>query len=102
MKNQIQLFMLSLMRNLNMENDLTANELLKLISRQWATTKQIMRIGNIGEGKALRIKNRIKKEIDEPETLPRDKVPMVEVVKFFNINIEYLKKVAIGEDENGK
>ena len=85
-----------------MENDLTANELLHLISRQWATTKQIMRIGNIGEGKALRIKNRIKNEIDEPETLPRDKVPMEEVVKFFNINIDYLKKVAIGEEKNGK
>jgi len=54
-----------------------------------------MRIGNIGEARALKIKKEIAIQLQEKGyALPRNKVPMESVLKHFKINIEYLRKVS--------
>lgn len=76
-------------------NSVTAKEILELINYQWAGTKEIMKIGNIGEGRALKIKKEITVNlIEKGYTLPRNKVPMESVVKHFKINIDYLRKIS--------
>lgn len=73
-----------------------AKELLELLNKQWANTKDIQKIGNIGEAKAIKIKKQIKEELINNKNyyLPNERlVPMVEIVKFFNIDINYLKKI---------
>ena len=65
-----------------MENELTIADILKLSEKMYATTKDVMRIGCIGEAKALKIKNDIKRCLElDGYVLPRNKVIMSEQVK---------------------
>lgn len=74
-------------------NSITAKEILNLVKYQWAGTKEIMKIGSVGEARALRIKKEISLNLmDKGYVLPRNKVPMEAVIKYFKINLEYLKK----------
>ena len=75
-------------------NNVTADEILDLIHYQWAGTKEIMKIANIGEARALKIKKQLINELlEQGYTLPRNKVPMEVVLKYFKINIEFLRRV---------
>lgn len=73
---------------------LSADELLELISKQWANVNDIMKIGSIGQNSAQAVKRTIKEEFDNKDIhLPYGLVPMEKVVEYFHINIQYLKKV---------
>lgn len=75
---------------------ITANEMLELVSQQWATVHDIMQIGNCGINKAQRVKKEIKEKIkiEQDKDLPYGVVPMEKVVDYYNININYLRKVS--------
>lgn len=72
-----------------------ANDILNLISKQWANTKDIQDLANVGRDKAMKIKKTIQKELQEKNwLLPNENyIPMSEVVKHLRIDINYLKKV---------
>lgn len=73
---------------------LSAEEMLELISKQWANVDDIMKIGSIGKNKAQSIKKSIKDQFDKNKIyLPYGLVPMEKVIEYFHININYLKKV---------
>ena len=79
-----------------------AKELLDLLDKQWANTKDIQKIGGIGEAKAIKIKKQIKDELINNKNyyLPNERtVPMCEVVKFFKIDINYLKRIERSEKQ---
>ena len=69
-----------------------AKEMLELISKQYATSEDIKKLAGCGINEARRINNEIKEKLKD-YYLPSYKVPMEEVVKYLNININYLKKV---------
>ena len=72
---------------------LSAQELLSLLSSQWADTETLMKIGCVGYNTALAIKKEIvSTAASEGYSLPRGLVPMEMVVDYFKINISYLKK----------
>ena len=75
---------------------LNANDLLKIASSQWATARDIMTIGSVGRNKAYAIRNEIIADYYEGNKKVRNRrlVPMSEVLKYFNINIDYLQEVA--------
>lgn len=75
---------------------LNANDLLKIASSQWATARDIMTIGSVGRNKAYAIRNEIIADYYEGDKRVRNRrlVPMSEVLKYFNINIDYLQEVA--------
>ena len=76
-------------------NSVTAKEILDLVCYQWAGTKEIMKIGSVGQARALRIKKEISINlIDKGYVLPRNKVPMEAVIKYFKINLDYLRKTS--------
>lgn len=80
---------------------LTAEELLKITSSQWATSKDIMIIGCVGRNKAYSIMQEISLEYYKDNRIRNKRlVPMSEVLKYFNIDLTYLKNV-IGTTHNG-
>lgn len=73
-----------------------SNEILEIISKQWATTKDIQKLANVGRDKAMKIKKVIQKDLQEERNwfLPNETIiPMGELVKYLHIDINYLKKV---------
>lgn len=73
----------------------TADEILKVIQKPWATTQDIVIIGCIGINKAAKDKEKIAEMVEsEGWKLPPRVVPMDKVVEYYKININYLKKVA--------
>lgn len=73
-----------------------ASEQLQAMASQWADTNTICIIGSIGKNKAIEIRQEIEEQIKaEGYRLPRQKiVPMRYVIDYFNIDINYLKKLA--------
>ena len=79
---------------------ITATELLNRIDSLWATTEDIMIIGAVGRHRALKIKKKIEDAVSSKgKDLPRNLVPMELVIEHFNINVNYLKKVAKERNE---
>ncbi len=73
---------------------LNSSELLELLKNQWATVNDIKAIGRVGTNKAQEIKREIKDDLEnQGYRLPRGLVPMEFVVKYFSININYLKRM---------
>ena len=79
----------------------SASEQLRAMSSQWADNKTIMIIGGVGMNKAAVIRKRIEEKIkDDCLNLPRQAiVPMKYVIDYFNIDINYLKRLAKLERE---
>ena len=74
----------------------SASEQLQAMTSQWADNKAICTIGGIGLNKAIKIRQEIEEIIkSEGYRLPKQAVfPMRYVIDYFNIDINYLKKLA--------
>ena len=75
---------------------LNEDQLIEIASRQWDYAKDIMKIGSVGRNKAYAIRSEIALSLydDDSKLRKRGLVPMNEVLKYFNIDINYLKEVA--------
>lgn len=73
-------------------------ELFKILNKQWANVNDIKKIGSCGRDKASLIRDQIsKKIIDSGYNLPITKekiVPMIDVINYFNLDINYIYKMA--------
>ena len=58
---------------------MTVDETLKLIAQQWCNLSDLMKLANIGRNSSLGY------------YVPKNAVPMQEVVKYLNIDIDYLE-----------
>lgn len=74
---------------------LNAEQVLEIASSQWATAKDIMMLGGIGRNKAYAIRSEISLALYSDNTKLRNRglVPMVEVLKYFSIDLNYLKDI---------
>lgn len=74
----------------------TASEQLQAMTSQWADNTAIRIIGGIGLNKAIQIRQEIEDQVKKDGyRLPKQAiVPMEYVINYFNININYLKKLA--------
>ena len=79
-----------------MNEKLNAIEMLEIASSQWASASDIMKLGSVGRNKAYAIKNEIISELynEDDKIRNRGLVPMTEVLKYFNIDTNYLKESA--------
>jgi len=72
--------------------NMTANETLDLISKQWCDLNDLMRLAQVGRNSALKVKKEIKTKLtNQGYRLPNHLVPMKEVVDYLDININYLE-----------
>ncbi len=74
---------------------LNAEQILEIVSSQWTTAKDIMLLGSVGRNKAYAIRSEIALALysDNNKLRNRGLVPMVEVLKYFGIDLNYLKDV---------
>ena len=73
---------------------MNANELLKLISKQWCNLTDLMKLLGCGRNKALDIKRDIKnKLVSEGYYIPGNNLPMQAVVDALKIDIDRLEKI---------
>lgn len=80
-----------------------AFETLKIISKQWANTKDIQMLAHVGKDKARKIKKEIQSDLKSNRKwlLPNEwYVPMNELIKYLHIDLSYLKKVANKKEEH--
>jgi len=74
---------------------MNARETLILISKQWCDINDLMKLAEIDKNNAVKLRREIKDElILKVYTLPNNRLPMIEVVNKFKININYLEKMA--------
>ena len=73
-----------------MDKQLTNEDILKLIAKQWANKEDIKKLACVGNNKAYDIIKNIKLElVEKGYTLPRGLVPMEMLIKYLKINIDY-------------
>jgi len=73
---------------------MSANETLELLSKQWCSLQDLMKLTNLGRNSALKIRKEIITDLeDKGYKLPCGLIPMCEVVNKLNININYLKNM---------
>lgn len=77
----------------------TASEILKVLDGLWVDKKGITIIAYCGDNRAWEHMKNIKENIklNYGKECPRDYVPTDEVIKYFDINLNYLKKVCMKE-----
>ena len=72
-----------------------AEETLKLLSKQWCSLQDLMKLLSCGRNKALIVKKTIKNElIKEGYIVPNNSLPMKAVVDALKIDINYLKEIS--------
>lgn len=71
---------------------MTAEETLEIVSKQWCSLEDLMKISQVGRNSALRIKKNIREKLTKQGYMvPKHVVPMKEVVDYLDINISYLE-----------
>ena len=74
---------------------MSADETLELLSKQWCSLEDLMKLTNLGKNSALKIRKEINTDLeDKGYKLPCGLLPMCEVVDKLNININYLQNMA--------
>ena len=74
---------------------MNANEMIKIISKVWCTNEDLQKSSGLGITNISKLKRKIKEELEkEGKVLPKGLLPMSEVVKYLNIDIDYYKKIA--------
>lgn len=74
---------------------MSAKEILDIISKIWCNTEDLMKLSGLGYVKASYLKKEIREDmLSKGIYLPKGKVPMPEVVKKLNIDVEHYKKIA--------
>ena len=81
-----------------MASQLPADKLIEVLSCQWAGNQEIMKIIGCGSNTAIKVRKEIEqliKDVYPNVRLPSKKVPMEELIKYFNIALKRLEKMAI-------
>ena len=73
-------------------------ELFQIVSKPWASIKEISLIANCGRDAAIKIRNKIKEEIiKDGKKIPKGKtivVPTEKVLEYLGLNIDYIVSMA--------
>ena len=78
---------------------MNVKETLKLLSKQWCTVNDIMKICNVGMNKAVEIRSELKERITKEGFLvPNNLIPTSELIKAFNIDLDYLERMSKNEE----
>lgn len=73
----------------------TAEEALEILNKPWCTAEDIMKLSGYGENKAAKVRKEInEKLINEGFNVLDKYVPTDRLLKYFSINIEYLKTIS--------
>ena len=72
-----------------------AKETLELISKQWCSLSDLIKLTGLGKNSASKLKSEIRVDlVNKGYQLPTKLLPMNEVVNYLKININYLQKMS--------
>ena len=71
---------------------MSTDEILKIISKQWCSLDDLRNLTGLGQNNLLKLKREIKKSLNN-NSIPNKLLPMNEVVKYLNIDVDYLIKL---------
>lgn len=81
-------------------------QILEIISKQWCSNQDIMKIANVSATTASKIKQEIEKKFRKKEPnkyMPAYCIPTKEIIKYFYLDIEFLKSlVFLDNDDHAK
>lgn len=78
---------------------MSTDEILKIISKQWCSLDDLRNLTGLGKNNLLKLKREIKKSLNN-NSIPNKLLPMNEVVKYLNIDVDYLIKLERKENQN--
>lgn len=73
-----------------------AKEILEIVSKPWCSNQDIMKIANVSATTASKIKQEIEKKFRKKEPnkyMPAYCISAKEVIKYFDLDIEFLKSL---------
>ena len=74
---------------------MNAKETLELISKQWCSLSDLIKLTGLGKNSASKLKSEIRVDlVNKGYQLPTKLLPMNEVVNYLKININYLQKMS--------
>lgn len=79
-----------------------AKEILEIISKPWCSNQNIMKIAKVSDSTASKIKQSIEKEFRKKKPnkfMPAYCISAKEVIKYFDLDIEFLKPIAYFDKE---
>lgn len=80
-----------------------AKEILNILATPWCSNQDIMKIANVSASTASKIKRCIELDFRKKypnKFMPAHCIPTKEVIKYFDIDIEFLKSLASIDLEN--
>jgi len=78
---------------------MSTDEILKIISKQWCSLDDLRNLTGLGKNSLLKLKREIKKSLNN-NSIPNKLLPINEVVKYLNIDVDYLIKFERKENQN--
>ena len=74
---------------------MNAEETIKILKNQWCSIENLMKLANVSRTKAYKIKAEINEVLEEKGyRLPQGLLPMIEVVKYLKIDLDYLERIS--------
>lgn len=71
------------------------DETIKILKNQWCSIENLMKLANVSRTKAYKIKAEINDSlIEKGYKLPQGLLPMIEVVKYLKIDLDYLERIS--------
>ena len=79
-----------------------AKEILNILATPWCSNQDIMKIANVSASTAIKIKRCIELDFRKKypnKFMPAHCIPTKEVIKYFDLDIEFLKSIAYFDKE---
>lgn len=71
------------------------DETIQILKNQWCSLEDLMKLAKISRTKAYKIKSEINELLEEKGyKLPQGLLPMIEVVKYLRIDLDYLERIS--------
>lgn len=71
------------------------NETIKILKNQWYSIDDLMKLAQVSRTKAYKIKTEINEILkSKGYKLPQGLLPMIEVVKYLRIDLDYLEQMS--------
>lgn len=74
---------------------MNVEETIKILKNQWCSIEDLMKLTQVSRTKAYKIKAEINEVLEsQGYKLPQGLLPMIEVVKYLKIDLDYLERMS--------
>lgn len=74
---------------------MNVDETIQILKNQWCSIEDLMKLAKVSRTKAYKIKSEINEILEEKGyKLPQGLLPMIEVVKYLRIDLDYLERIS--------